>query len=68
MDDGAELRVEHLDRHVAVVLDVAREIDCRHASASDLTFENVGGTKRILELREDVGHGCPEGVETAALS
>ena len=55
-EHGAELRIEHLERDVAIVLEVAREIDGRHAAAPDLALENVRGSKGFLELREEVAH------------
>ena len=36
-----ELRVQHLDRDVAVVPDVAREVDGRHAAAADLALDAI---------------------------
>ena len=36
-----EIGVQHLDRDVAVVLEVVREIDGRHAAAAELALDAV---------------------------
>ena len=38
---SGDLGVHHLERHVAVVLEVVREIDRRHAAAAELTLDAV---------------------------
>ena len=40
-DDGAELGIEKLQRDLAVMLDVAGEIDRRHSSGADLTLDRI---------------------------
>ena len=37
----AELGVEHLERDVALVPEVAREVDGRHAAGADLALDGV---------------------------
>ena len=36
---GGELRAQHLDRDVAVVLEVVREVDGGHAAAPELALD-----------------------------
>src|SRR6266404_2521705 len=45
-----ELRVKHLERNHAVVLDVLREVYCRHSAAAELSVDGVEISKRITEL------------------
>ena len=40
-EHGAELGVQHLDRDLAVVLEVVREVDGGHAAGADLALEAV---------------------------
>ena len=56
-EHGAELRVEHLERDVAVVLEVAREVDGGHAAAADLALDGVAIGERRVELGDGVDHG-----------
>ena len=44
-EHGAELGVEHLERDVAVVSDVAREIDGGHAARADLALDARSGRR-----------------------
>ena len=39
-------RAEDLDRHVAVVLAVVRQVDARHAAAADLAIDFVAARER----------------------
>ena len=39
----AELRLQHLERDLAVVLEVVREVDGRHAAGADLALDQVSG-------------------------
>ena len=47
---GGELRVQHLERDRAVVPEVVREVDRRHAAAAELALEPIavgeGGLER----------------------
>jgi hypothetical protein len=38
---GGDLGVHYLERHVAVVAEIVREIDRRHPPASELTLDHV---------------------------
>ena len=57
---GAEqrrnLRAEHLDRDRATVLQVAREVDCGHAAATQLAFDGVLVRERRPEAGNGIGH------------
>ena len=58
-----ELRAEHLDRYVTLVLEVLREIDRRHAAVAELALDTVAVGKRRLEAVQKLGdHGAPEKV------
>ena len=46
----AELRLEHLERDLAVVLDVAREVDGRHAAGADLALDLVPASEPAVQL------------------
>src|SRR5205814_10386689 len=59
-DDRAELGVQHLERDVARVTDVAREIHRRHATAADLAINGVAAGKRRIQLSECI-HTTPLG-------
>ena len=48
---GAELGVEELEGDVAVVPDVAREVDRRHSAGADLALYLIAFGKRFPELR-----------------
>ena len=60
MEDG-ELRVEHLDRDLAIVLHVVSEVDGRHPTGTDLTFDRVAVGKGSRETRKDVGQSTRGG-------
>jgi hypothetical protein len=51
-----QVGLEHLEGNVAVVLEVAREIDDRHASMADLALDCVAAPERggelVLQLRQ----------------
>ena len=50
-DDGAQVGAKNLERHLALVLQIAREVDGRHAAGADLAFDGVavseGGAKAL---------------------
>ena len=64
-EQRAELGPEHLDRHLAVVLEVVGQVDRGHAAAAELALEGVAareGGGEDVELGR--GHGgilLPEG-------
>ena len=52
---GGQLRLEHLDRDLAVVLEVVREIDGGHAASPELALERLAVGECC---RETVDGGC----------
>ena len=56
-DDGAQLRVEHLDGDLAAVLQVFGEIDRGHAALAELALEAVAVAERGGEAGIDHRHG-----------
>ena len=50
----AEVGVQDLDGDVAVVLEVVREIDGRHAAGAELALDAVAIGERRSQAREDV--------------
>lgn len=50
-DRAGEVGVEHLDRDVAVVLEIARQEDGRHATAAELALDRVPARERRLKVR-----------------
>src|SRR5437762_1109546 len=56
--DGGELRVEDLEGDLAVVLEVAREVDRRHAAGADLALDDVAIGERTNELFSQLWHGA----------
>ncbi len=52
---GGEVRMEHLEGHGALVLDVLGEVDRRHAPAPELAFEQVAVAEGLSELGRNVG-------------
>ncbi len=49
-EDGRELGAEDLERHGAVVAQVARAVDGGHAAGADLALHLVAAAQRALEL------------------
>src|SRR5215212_4642697 len=52
----AELRVQHLDGHVALMLQIDRAIHGGHSACPELALDIVAVGERPSEAREDVGH------------
>ena len=52
-----ELGMQDLDRDVAIVPEVAREIDRRHSADSDLAVDTVSALEGGGQARDDVAHG-----------
>ena len=52
---GGELGVQHLERDLAVVLEVVREIDRGHAPAAELALERVAVGQGGLEPFQGLG-------------
>ncbi len=50
-----QLRVHHLQGHLAVVPEVAGQVDRGHAPAAELALEEVAVAEGVLELAWDVG-------------
>ena len=55
-EGGRQLRPEHLDGDLAVVLQVVGEVDHGHAAAPELALEAVLAGKGVLQVGEEV-HG-----------
>ena len=51
----AQLGAQHLERHIAIELPVAREIDDGHAARADLALDDVAVTERGGDIWS-VGH------------
>ena len=68
-DDGGELRAQHLDRDLAIVLQVLGEIDGRHAAGAELALDAVAVGEARGEAF-DAHRGCllRESAEGAAAS
>ena len=47
---GGELGTEHLDRDLAVVLEVVGQVDGGHAALAELALDPVGGAEGTLKL------------------
>src|SRR3954463_1615621 len=60
-EDGGEFRLEHLDRDLAVVLDVVREVDGRHAAAPEFALDPIPGRERRGELGVSARDRCHAG-------
>jgi hypothetical protein len=48
--EAREMRRKHLDRDVAIELDVPREVDDSHSSAAELTLEGIFSGEGGLEV------------------
>ena len=64
-DGCGQLRVEHLDGDVALMLQIQGQIDRGHAAATQLALDGISVGKSDLETGEDLGHG-PGCYEAAA--
>ena len=53
---GGELRVEHLEGHRPVVLEVPGELDGGHAPASELALEGVPIPQAFAQRRYRISH------------
>ena len=59
-EDGGELGVQHLERDLAVVLEVVGEVHRRHAARAELALDAVAVGERGGE-RQGVGHAGSRG-------
>ena len=48
-----EIHAKGLDGHIAVVLEVAREVDARHGAVAERPFRDVSASEGDLELLDD---------------
>ena len=55
------MRVQHLDRDLAVVLQILGQVDRSHASAAQLTHEAVAVAEGVREPCGDFAHDGPGG-------
>ena len=53
----AEIGVQDLDRHIAVVLEVMSEIDRGHATRAEFALDAIAITESCREAFEDTTHG-----------
>src|SRR5262245_56591744 len=60
-DRCGQFRSQDFERNLAIVLEIAGEIDSRHAAATELALERVTVAKGLRELSQDVGHGDGSG-------
>ena len=51
-----ELGPQHLERDLAVVPEVVREVDGRHAAGAELALDAVAVRQGPLEAAEELGH------------
>ena len=58
-DDGGELGTQHLERHLAIVAQVVRDINCRHAAGAEFAFYAIAIGERSDEARRGVEHSAP---------
>ena len=55
-DDRGELRAQHLDRDLAVVLEVVREIDGGHAAGAELALDAIAIGQGVGEAGLGLAH------------
>lgn len=56
--DRGQFGVEDLQRHAAIVLQIAREVDGRHPARANLAFDGVAIGERPDELFSQLWHGA----------
>jgi hypothetical protein len=79
-DDRGQVRLEHLDRDIAVMSDVVREIDRRHPADTELPLDAIVRQEGSRERRRDAlhagnrnspvtdaGHSCDRGALRGAM-
>ena len=54
-EQRAQLGSEHLDRHLAVMPEVVREVDRGHAAPAELALDGVAARQRGAELFQLIG-------------
>ena len=57
-NDRGQLRAQHLERHLAVVLEVLRQVDGGHATGAHLVLDGVAVGQSCGQAIE-IGHGAP---------
>jgi hypothetical protein len=57
-DDRGEVSPEHLDRHLALVPDVQREVDGRHSTSAEFALDAISRQKRRRERDGNVRHAA----------
>ena len=57
-EDRGQLGLQHLDRDLAVVLDVVGEVDGRHAALAELTLDLVFVGQGGVQSFEEFGHSA----------
>ena len=59
-DSGGEVRMEHLERDGAAMLEVVREIDGRHAAGAEFALNGVAAGEGGVESVDGGGHVSQE--------
>ena len=55
-EHGRQLRVQHLDGHLAAMLDIVREVHRRHAAPPELALDDVAVLQRGPQAFQPVAH------------
>ena len=55
-----EFRVEDLDRHLTIVLEIVGEVDGGHAALAELALEHIAIGEGLLQPRWKIWQGIPE--------
>lgn len=56
---GGEVRMQYLDRYVAIMLEIVSEIDSGHAADPDLAGDSVSTLESSRKTWQDVAHMTP---------
>jgi hypothetical protein len=55
--ESAKIGMENLDRYIAIVLDVVREVDRGHAALTELTLDRVAVRERRVQPSRGFSRG-----------
>lgn len=56
--DRGKLRIEHLERYLPVVFEVAGEVDRRHSTRANLALDEITVGERLSELISQLCHNA----------
>ena len=59
-DNGSQFRLQDLEGHLSVVLDVGGEIDGSHAARAELTLDRVAALEGGVQTGGGIGHGAKD--------